>query len=49
MTDTNPAALPNDSVRPIAKTTLGPGITISTIEVSKKVIRAGSVGTSLFC
>jgi hypothetical protein len=43
-TVTNPDERPSAKVRPIAKTTLGPGIKMITRDVIKNVIIAASVG-----
>jgi hypothetical protein len=43
-TVTNPDERPRASVRPMAKTTLGPGIKMITSAVIKKVIMAARVG-----
>jgi hypothetical protein len=45
-TVTNPDERPSASVRPMAKTTLGPGIKMITKDVIKNVIIAASVGMS---
>jgi hypothetical protein len=43
-TVTNPDERPSASVRPMAKTTLGPGIKMITRAVIKKVMIAATVG-----